>query len=152
MAKFSCTGSTFKIGTAGSGSTAAAVNGALGAPGTPGTTIGQVQSGDADFGELNMIDATTKGNEARVNLPGTRAPMSGTITVAWDKGDTGIAAAMTAWEGKTLVSFGFFYADGASVISDGYITNVTAPDEVDGLLTSTITFMGSGKQDYAAGA
>jgi hypothetical protein len=137
MAKFSAAGTLFKTGTAG---------------GAPATTIGQVISGDVDFGSLNMIDTTVTTDGTKTNLAGTFEPMSVNVTVVWDPAETGAAAAMTAYLAKTLVSAGLTFPDtGAAVVfSDGYWTNVTAPVAIDDKMQASFTFMGSGARTFTA--
>lgn len=136
MAKKTTAGILCQIGTAG---------------GAPATTIGQVRSSDIDWGARNMVDSTTSTETTKTNLAGTKEPLSGSVTVAFDGSETGFAAAATAWAAGTLISFGFTYSDaGAAVIySDGYVTNITTPGAgVDTLSEATITFMGSGAPTY----
>lgn len=138
MAKTTTSAILFKIGTAG---------------GAPATTVGQVRSSDIDFGSLNMVDSTVSTDGTKTNLPGTFEPMSGSVTVAFDGAEAGIAACITAYLNKTLVSFGVTFADAgtAVVYSDGYVTNVTAPAAgVDTLSECTITLMGTGARTYTA--
>ena len=138
MAKTTTSAILFKIGTAG---------------GAPATTIGQVRSSDIDWGAINMVDSTVATDGTKTNLPGTKEPLSGSVTVAFDGAEAGMAAAATAWTGKTLISFGVTYADAgaAAIYSDGYVTNISGPGAgVDTLSEVTITLMGSGTATYAA--
>jgi hypothetical protein len=131
MAKFSCNGTSLKYGTAG---------------GAPASTAGQVESGDADFGELNMTEVNTLDTSRDEHVPGTHQSFSFSVTVTWDPADVGHAAIMTAYTGKTKVSAGFAYSDtGAAVVySDGYWTNCTVPVAVNGKLSATFSFRGTG--------
>ncbi len=138
MAKTTTSAIVFKIGTAG---------------GAPATTVGQVRSSDIDFGSLNLVDSTTSTDGTKTNLAGTFEPLSGTVTVAFDGAEAGIAACITAYLAKTLSSFGVTYADAglAVVYSDGFVTNVSGPAAgVDTLSEVTITLMGSGARSYTA--
>ncbi len=138
MAKTTTSAIVFKIGTAG---------------GAPATTVGQVRSSDIDFGSLNLVDSTTSTDGTKTNLAGTFEPLSGTVTVAFDGAEAGIAACITAYLAKTLISFGVTYADAglAVVYSDGFVTNVSGPAAgVDTLSEVTITLMGSGARSYTA--
>lgn len=137
MAKFSIKGALFKTGTAG---------------GAPATTIGQVLSGDVDFGAVTPIDSTTTSDDTDTILPGTFAPLAINCTVEWDPAETGAAAAMTAYLAKTLSSAGLTFPDtGAAVVySDGYWMNVTAPVAVNDKMQATFTFAGSGPRTFTA--
>jgi hypothetical protein len=135
MAKFNAAGSLFLTGTAGV---------------APATTVGQVISGDVDFGSLNLVDSTTTADGTKTSLPGTFEPMSMNVTVEWDPAEGGAAAAMTAYLAKTLVSGGVTFADtgGAAVFSDGYWTNVSSPVAVDDKMQATFAFQGSGARTF----
>lgn len=138
MAKVTTSAILFKIGTAG---------------GAPATTIGQVRSSDIDWGTRNLVDSTVAGEETKTNAKGTREPLSGSVTVAFDGAEAGMAAAATAWAAGTLISFGVTYADAgaASIYSDGFVTGISGPGAgVDTLSEVTITLMGSGPATYAA--
>lgn len=137
MAKFPAAGALFKTGTAG---------------GAPATTIGQIISGDVDFGSLNMIDSTVTTDGTKTNLAGTFEPMSINVTVMWDPAEAGAAAAMTAYLAKTLVSAGITFPDtGAAVVySDGYWSNISSPVAVDGKMEATFAFKGSGARTFTA--
>lgn len=138
MAKTTTAAILFKIGTAG---------------GSPGTTIGQVRASDIDWGSLNLVDSTTSTEGTKTNLAGTKEPLSGSVTVAFDGAEAGIAAAASAWAAKTLISFGVTYADAGSAViySDGFVTNISGPAAgVDTLSEVTITLMGSGPATYTA--
>lgn len=137
MAKFPAQGTLFKTGAAGS---------------APATTIGQVISGDVDFGSVNMIDSTVTSDATKTNLAGTFEPMSINVTVQWDPAEAGAAAVMTAYLAKTLVSAGLTFPDtGAAVVfSDGFWTNVTAPVAIDDKMQASFTFMGSGARTFTA--
>lgn len=141
MAKYSIIGTLIKTGTAG---------------GSPSSTIGQVVSGEADFGTRNLIDSTTVNDTTETNDAGNMTPLSINATVQWDPADTGAAAAMTAFLAGTLISGGVFYrGDGVgsgtpSIYSDGRWTNVTAPIAVNGMMQATFVFSGSGDVTYAA--
>ena len=136
MAKTTTAAILFKIGTAGV---------------APATTVGQVRSSDIDWGSLNLVDSTVSTDGTKTNVAGTFSPLSGSVTVAFDGADTGIAACMTAYTAKTLVSFGVTYADAgtAVVYSDGFVIGVSGPAAgVDNLSEVTIKFEGSGARTY----
>lgn len=131
MAKYSANGASVVYGTAG-------------AP--PATALGQVESGDADFGELTMTDVSTLDLSRKEFVPGMHESFSFSCVVTWDPALTGHGAAMTAYLAKTKISAGFIFPDaGAAIVwSDGYWTNVTPAVAVDGKLSATITFKGTG--------
>jgi hypothetical protein len=118
----------------------------------PATQIGQVESGEVDFGELNLINVTTLEDLRKNYVPGTHEAMSMNVTVTWDPALIGHAAAMTAYLNKTEVSAGLTYPDtGAAVVySNGFWTNVSTPVAVDGKLSAAFNFSGSGELTFTA--
>lgn len=131
MAKYSANGASVVYGTA---------------AGTPATALGQVESGDADFGELTMTDVSTLDTTRKDYVPGLHESFSFSCVVTWDPALTGHGAAMTAYLAKTKISAGLIFPDtGAAIVySDGYWTNVTPAVAVDGKLSATFTFKGTG--------
>jgi hypothetical protein len=135
--KFSAKGSIIKTGTKDS---------------APSTEIGQVESGEVDLGGLNLTDVTTLEDLRKNYVPGTHEAMTMNVTLTWDPALTGHAAAMTAYLAKTQVSAGITYSDaGAAVVySNGFWSNVSTPVAVDGKLSATFNFKGSGELTFAA--
>ncbi len=137
MAKFSIAGALIQTGTAG---------------GAPATTIGQVISGEIEFGSLNLIDSTVTTDGTKTNLAGTFEPISLSAVVMWDPAEAGAAAAMTSYLAKTLCAGGVTFPNtgAATVFSDGFWVNVTAPIAVDDKMQATFTFTGSGSRTFTA--
>lgn len=131
MAKYSANGSSVVYGTAGA---------------TPAADLGQVESGDVDFGELTLTGVDTLDTTREESVPGTFKAFSFSCVVTWDPALTGHAAAMTAYLAKTKISAGFIFPDtGAAIVySDGWWTNITPAVAVDGKLSATFTFKGTG--------
>jgi len=136
MAKFTLKNSTIKIGTAG---------------GAPSTALGQVISGTVTWGARNMVDMTTVDEDTETNAAGNKAPLSFSVTVAFDPAATAPHdTCADAWEAGTLISAGAYFRDGAaagskpSIYSDGTWTNVSTPISVNGRMEATYEFMGTG--------
>lgn len=114
--------------------------------------LGQVVSGNIDFGATNLVDTTTVTDERKLNLPGTMEPLSFDATVQWDPTNAaGQATAMAAYLNKTKVTGATITwpdTGTASVSSDGYWTNVTAPISVDGAMQATFSFKGTGAPTF----
>jgi hypothetical protein len=133
MAKYNVKDSTFVTGAAG---------------GAPSTVVGQVASGSIEAGEASLVDVTTVGDATKQRVRGVKESLSGSIELVWDPAETSHASLMSSYLAKTLISVGFILKNGASatstLYSNGYITNVSAPIEVDGAMSCTISFKGTG--------
>ena len=118
----------------------------------PSTALGQVVSGDCDFGEMNLVDVTVVTDTRKEVLPGTHETLKINATVQWDPALTGHGAAMTAYLAQNLVSVGIVFPDtgAAKVVANGYWTNVTAPVSVDGAMQATFAFVGTGPIAFTA--
>lgn len=124
MAKFSLVGSTVSI--AGNSSC--------------------VESGDVDFGELNLVETTCSTNKTKTYVAGTFNSASGSVTI---NDDTSLANWLTAYGTDaaipTAVAIVFTWPDSgsAALTFNGFITNVSLPVGVDQAATVTFNFTGS---------
>lgn len=139
MAKFNASGSTLLWGTAES---------------APATVVGQVISGDVDFGPLNIVEATVLGEGRKTGLAGTFEPLKINATVQWDPVTTTVNQddILTDFLAKTVVSVGvkFGNSDATFIWGDGNWTNVTAPFAVDDRMQATFSFQSTGAVTYTA--
>jgi len=126
MAKFSLIGSTVSIG----------------------GTSSCVESGDVDFGELNLVETTCSSDKTKTYEAGTFNSASGSVTI---NSDTALGAWLTAF-GKdsdptlppaVAIVFGWPDTGTATLTFNGYITDVSLPVGVDQAATITFNFTGS---------
>jgi hypothetical protein len=132
MAKFSLVGATVSVG----------------------GTSGCVESGNIDFGELNMVDTTCSTDETKTYVPGTFEGASGSITI---NDDTLLSAFETAYnkavgDDPETTAITFVWADtaGTSVEVTGFITNLSYTAGVDQSISVTATFTGTGDITFNA--
>lgn len=139
MAKFNAAGATFLWGAA---------------AGAPDTTIGQVISGDVDFGNLNMVDSTTIDNTRKTAIPGTFEPLQINVTVQWDPVTTSVNHddILTDFLAKTTKAVGVKFAnsDASFVYADGNWTSVTSAVAVDDRMQASFSFQSTGAVTYTA--
>jgi hypothetical protein len=126
MAKFSLVGATVSVG----------------------GTSGCVESGNIDFGELNMVDTTCSTDETKTYVPGTFEGASGSITI---NDDTLLSAFETAYNKAvgdtpetTAVIFTWPDAGDAAITVTAFVTNVSFTSGVDQSMSVTATFTGTG--------
>lgn len=129
MAKFSLIGSTVSIG----------------------GTSSCVESGDVDFGELNLVETTCSSDKTKTYEAGTFNSASGSVTI---NSDTALAGWLTTF-GKDVeavatlppaVTIVFAWPDSATPAAltfTGYVTDVSLPVGVDQAATITFNFTGS---------
>lgn len=106
-----------------------------------------VESGDVDFGELNLVETTCSTDKTRTYTAGTFNAASGSVTI----NDTTALADWLADYGTnaavpSAVNIAFIWpsdAGGYALDFTGYITDVSAPVGVDQAATITFNFTGS---------
>ena len=112
-----------------------------------GGASGCVESGDIDFGELNLVETTCSTDRVKTYEPGTFNAASGSVTINdtsnlidW-LGEYGDGTAQPA-----AVTILFTWPDTGSAAAsvDGYITNVSFPVGVDQSFSATFSFTGTG--------
>jgi hypothetical protein len=131
MAKFSLVGSTVTVG----------------------ATSGCVESGNIDFGELNMVDTTCSTDETKTYVPGTFEGASGSITINDDTLLTAFEAAYNKAVGDDpeTTDITFTWSDDvASVTVTGFVTNLSYTAGVDQSMSVTATFTGTGDIAYGS--
>jgi len=105
-----------------------------------------VESGDVDFGELNMVETTCSTDFVRTYVPGTFENASGSVTI---NDTSALADWLDAYGDDTAVpppvTILFTWPDtGAATLSvSGFITNVSMPVGVDQAATITFSFTGA---------
>jgi len=125
MAKFSLVGSTVSIG----GSSSC------------------VESGDVNFGELNLVETTCSSDKTKTYTAGTFNNASGSVTI----NETGSLSSWLTTFGTdsaipSAVTIVFSWPDSgtaAALTFTGYITDVSFPVGVDQAATATFNFTGS---------
>jgi hypothetical protein len=105
-----------------------------------------VESGDIDFGELNMVETTCSTDKTRTFVPGTFENATGSVTI----NDTG---ALADWlddfgddsDLPAPVTIVFTWPDAGNALVSvlANITNVSLPVGVDQAATITFTFTGT---------
>lgn len=135
MARYAANGTILKIGTAGV---------------EPATAVGDVETGEVDFGSTNMIPTVALGDSTGSMLPGTNDPIRVTGTIFLDPGSTVHDTLVDAKLGKTKISFGLYFPDtgAANIWSDGYVSEFSSPSVVDGALKASFTIQGTGAPTY----
>lgn len=119
----------------------------IGATVSIGGTSSCVESGDVDFGELNLVETTCSTDKTRTYTAGTFNAASGSVTI----NDTSALADWLADYGTdavvpSAVSIAFTWpedAGGYALDFTGYITDVSTPVGVDQAATITFNFTGS---------
>lgn len=124
MAKFSLIGATVSIG----------------------GTSSCVESGDVDFGELNLVETTCSTDKTKSYAAGTFNNATGSVTI----NDTGALADWLSDYGTdaalpSAVAIVFTWPDtgNAALTFNAYITDVSFPVGVDQAATVTFNFTGS---------
>lgn len=112
-----------------------------------------VESGDIDFGELNMVETTCSTDLVKTYEPGTFENASGSFTInsttplADLLGDFGDGASAP---GSINLIFTWPDSGSAAVTVSGFITNVTFPVGVDQSFTATVSFTGNAALSFTA--
>jgi len=116
----------------------------------PSTVLDNVKSISPNFGDTNLVGTTALGDGTKSVGAGTNEPMSIEFAMLFDPGDSGHDAIVDAKLAKTLISMGVFYPNtgNTETYSDGFITAISTPIEIDGDLVVNCTFSGSGAPTY----
>ena len=107
---------------------------------------GCVESGDIDFGELNLVETTCSSDYTKTYEAGTFNAASGSITItSTDDFSDLVAEFGDGATNPTAQTIIFIWPDSgsANISLDGYITNISIPVGVDQGFTATISFTGS---------
>lgn len=127
MAKFSLIGATVSIGGASS----------------------CVESGDVDFGELNLVETTCSTNKTKTYTAGTFNNASGSVTINDDGSladwlaDYGVGTDVSPLPSAVPIIFTWPDTGNAALTFNAYITDVSFPVGVDQAATVTFNFTGS---------
>lgn len=117
-----------------------------GATATVGGFGGCVESGDIDFGELNLVETTCSSDYTKTYDAGTFNAASGSFTLTSTADLNDILAEFgdgSALPTSQTIIFTWPDTGAANISVTGYITNMSFPVGVDQGFTTTISFTGS---------
>lgn len=112
---------------------------------------GCVESGDIDFGELNLVETTCTTDRVKTYESGTFNAASGSVTINDNSNLIDWLAVYgdgTAQPSAVTILFAWPDTGAATASVSGYITNVSFPVGVDQSFSATFSFTGTGSLSF----